>query len=62
MPPSAQIVLNSTYYVWLFKYSYNELHLGFSGVEKQQAAAFHWEEWAALGQETQADFPGGKPY
>lgn len=63
MPLSVHIVLNTADYFWLFKQSYSELHLCSSGEKKQQAVGFHWErKRAGLGQETQADFPGGKPY
>lgn len=51
-------------YFWMFKHRWSALHLCFSGVEEQRVlwGFFRRErKRAALGQETQTDFPGGKP-
>lgn len=57
-----QISYDTVAYFGIFKQNHREPHLCFSSAEKQ-AVGFHWErKRAALGQETQTDFPGGKPY
>lgn len=54
-------------YFWMFKQRWSTLHLCLSGVEEQPGCGFFFfflhseRKRAALGQEAQADFPGGKP-